>query len=276
MTGHGPSGLEGAADKARWAHACLAAHYGEPRPKERYDPLSELVMTILSQNTNDTNSGRAYEALRQRYPTWEDVLAAPTHDLAAAIHVGGLANVKAPRIQRILAQVESEHGRLTLDALADLSPDEARRYLLSLPGVGPKTAACVLLFSLEKPALPVDTHVHRVALRLGLIPRKAGAEQAHALLEALLPPEAYYTFHLLMIQHGRTLCKAARPLCDACPLATDCDHLCDQSAPPLARSDASPGADASPRAVRARRGFTRARGSATMALTQPAIASCVV
>ena len=223
MTAEGQGGSQ-VADKVRWVQDRLQAHYGAPPLKERYDPLSELIMTILSQNTNDTNSGRAYEALRRRYASWEHVLAAPVEDVAEAIRVGGLANIKAPRIQQILAQVQAEQGCLSLDALADEPVEEARRYLLSLNGVGPKTAACVLLFSLRKPALPVDTHVHRVSLRVGLIPHKATAEQAHALLEALVPPADYYPFHLLMIQHGRTLCKAARPQCDACPLAPACDY----------------------------------------------------
>jgi endonuclease-3 len=211
--------------KTHWVHGELLAYYGEPERKTRRDPLSELVLTILSQNTSDANSGRAYRSLRRQYADWNELLSAPTEEVADAIRVGGLANVKAPRIQGILGQLRDERGQLDLDFLDDMPMAEARSYLLGLHGVGPKTAACVLLFSLGRPALPVDTHVHRVALRVGLIPESASAEKAHTLLEALLPEEDYYAFHLLMIRHGRTLCKASSPLCDQCPLAGRCDYV---------------------------------------------------
>jgi len=199
-------------------------HYGAPSLKERRDPLSELIVTILSQNTADVNTERAYAALKQRFPTWEDALAAPVGALAEAIHVAGLANIKAPRIHRILVDLKEERGRLDLGFLADQPVAEARRYLTALHGVGPKTAACVLLFSLHKPALPVDTHVHRVARRVGLVPARASAEQTQDLLEAMLPPNLYYPFHLNMIRHGRTLCLASRPRCSSCPLLPICDY----------------------------------------------------
>jgi len=215
---------ESAGGLAQRLHAALLAHYGVPAPKERRDPLSELVVTILSQNTSDTNTARAYAELRHRFPTWEAVRDAPAEAVADAIRVGGLANVKAPRIKRILDELYQERGELSLDFLADLDTDEARHYLESMDGVGPKTAACVLLFSLHKPAMPVDTHVHRVALRIGLVPPGTSAEKAHTLLEELLPPEAYYPFHLNMIRHGRTICHAARPDCDACPLGAFCAY----------------------------------------------------
>jgi endonuclease III len=210
--------------KALHVHQLLLAYYGEPIPKEQRDPLSELVLTILSQNTADVNTSRAYASLRARYPRWEDVLAAPTVEVAASIHIGGLANIKAPRIQRILRQLQTERSQLDLGFLDALSVPAAREYLLALEGVGPKTAACVLLFSLHKPALPVDTHVHRVACRVGLVPDRSTAEQANVILEALLPPDTYYPFHLNVIRHGRTLCKASRPRCALCPLAGDCDY----------------------------------------------------
>ena len=208
--------------RALRAHALLLNHYGEPALKEKRPPLDELVMTILSQNTNDTNSGRAFQALRRQFPTWQEVLAAPTDQVAEAIRVGGLANIKAPRIQAILCKLQQERGELNLGFLDDLPLDEARDYLNALPGVGPKTTACVLLFALHRPAMPVDTHVHRIALRLELVPPKTSAEKAHTLLEALIPPELYYPFHLNFILHGRTLCKASRPLCDQCPLTSEC------------------------------------------------------
>jgi len=153
-------------------HRRLLDYYGEPTLKERRDPLSELVVTILSQNTADVNTDRAYRALQQRFPAWEEVLAAPVEELAEAIRVAGLANIKAPRIRRILEDLQAEQGRLDLGFLEAMTVDEAKTYLMRLHGVGPKTAACVLLFSLHKPALPVDTHVLRVSRRVGLVPRR--------------------------------------------------------------------------------------------------------
>lgn len=213
-------------DRAQRIFQTLEAYYGTPAPKERRDPLSELIVTILSQNTADVNTGRAYRRLREQFPSWEQVLAAPTAQVAAAVQVAGLSQIKAPRIQAILRHLLQERGSLSLDFLADLPAAEGRRYLTSLYGVGPKTAACVLLFSLHKPALPVDTHVHRVARRLGLVPPKASAEKASTLLESLIPEALYYPFHLLFIQHGRTLCKAQRPDCPSCPLKSDCPWFC--------------------------------------------------
>lgn len=214
--------------QALLAYVRLLNHYGEPALKPQKPPLDELIQTILSQNTSDANSDRAYASLRAAFPTWEAVRAADTDALAEAIRVGGLGRIKAPRIQQILAHLEQERGSATLDFLDEMPLEDARAYLLGLPGVGPKTAACVLLFSLHKPALPVDTHVFRVSRRLGLVPAKASAEQAHALLEALIPPTLYYPFHLLLIQHGRTLCSAQRPKCDACPLADRCPYLTEK------------------------------------------------
>ena len=211
-------------------HQMLLAAYGQPQLKEQRDPLSELVLTILSQNTADVNTSRAYASLRRRFANWDDVLAAPTEQVADAIRIGGLADIKAPRIQAILKQLREERGALDLGFLADLPLDEARAYLISLHGVGPKTAACVLLFALRRPALPVDTHVHRVALRVGLVPPKASADKAHALLEAQLPPEAYYPFHLNVIRHGREVCNAQRPLCDDCVLSEVCDDYAGRQA----------------------------------------------
>jgi len=205
-------------------HARLLDYYGEPSPRERRDPLSELVVTILSQNTADVNTARAYRALRQRFPTWEEVLAAPVGELEDAIRVAGLANTKAPRIHRILEELQEERGGLDLGFLNHMSAEEAKAYLTGLHGVGPKTAACVLLFSLHIPALPVDTHVHRVSLRVGLVPPKSTPAKTEELLEAMLPPEVYYPFHLNVIRHGRTLCTAARPRCPECPLLSMCDY----------------------------------------------------
>ncbi|MHB9034326.1 MAG: endonuclease III domain-containing protein [Anaerolineae bacterium] len=209
---------------AMWVHQRLMDAYGMPTLKTRQDPLSELIQTILSQNTSDINTARSYAALRRCFPAWEDVLAADVEDITDAIRVGGLAQIKAPRIKAILHQLSSENGDLDLGLLGDMPIDQARSYLTRLHGVGSKTAACVLLFSLGKPALPVDTHVHRVSLRLGLVPPKSSAEQTQQLLESFLPQETYYPFHLNMIRHGRTCCSAAKPQCPCCVLQTRCEY----------------------------------------------------
>lgn len=212
------------AAKALDTHRRLLDYYGEPTLKERRDPLSELVVTILSQNTADVNTARAYRSLRERFGSWEEVLAAPVEALEGAIRVAGLANTKAPRIHRILEDLHAERGSLDLGFLNAMSTEEARDYLTALHGVGAKTAACVLLFALHKPALPVDTHVHRVSLRVGLVPPRTPPARAEELLEAMLPPETYYPFHLNVIRHGRTLCTAARPRCSECPLLPMCNY----------------------------------------------------
>jgi endonuclease-3 len=211
--------------KTQAAVLLLAQAYG-PRPfPGRGDPLGELVQTILSQSTSDLNSGRAYESLRARFPTWAAVLDAPVEEVYDAIRQAGLGNIKAPRIQGALASILQRTGGLSLNFLADLPLAEARAWLLGLDGVGPKTAACVLMFALGMPALPVDTHVHRVSLRLGLIAPRVSAERAHALLESALEPAQVYPFHLHMIRHGRLVCHARGPDCGRCPLAGVCDYV---------------------------------------------------
>jgi len=217
-----PQERESVRSRALWVYGALLDHYGEPERKAQRDPLSELIVTIISQNTADVNTARAYGRLRERFPTWEEALDAGPEEIAEVIQVAGLSRIKAPRIHRILADLAEERGELSLDFLEELSPQEAREYLTSLYGVGPKTAACVLLFSLHKPALPVDTHVHRVALRLGLLPEGTTAEGAEVLLEEALPPALYYPFHLLFIRHGREICRAQRPQCGRCPVREAC------------------------------------------------------
>ena len=198
--------------------ARLAPVYGWPRHTPSGDPLSELILTVLSQNTADTNSGRAFNAMLRRYASWKAVAEAPGDELIDTIRLGGLAPQKGPRIQAILRAVFERSADGDLSFLSSMPLEEARSWLRSLPGVGPKTAACVLLFSLGLPALPVDTHVERVAKRLGLIAEKATAEQAHQLLEAVVAPADYYPFHMLLIKHGRRTCAARRPACGRCPL----------------------------------------------------------
>ena len=188
-----------------------------------HDPVTELVLTLLSQNTSDTNSGRAFQRLLQRYPDWGAVLTAPVSEIEDAIRPGGLAKTKAPRIQALLAQLRERLGPdWDASRLADMPIDDAKTWLTSLPGVGPKTAACVLLFSLGRHALPVDTHVHRVAQRLGLIGPKTSALAAHDRLEAQLPPDRYYDFHVALIRHGRRVCHARQPRCRDCVLRNRC------------------------------------------------------
>lgn len=204
----------------------LAATYG-PRPWRRHlPPVDELVATILSQHTSDTNTERAFASMRARFPTWSEVIVAPTSEVADAIRSGGLANQKAPRIQAVLEEILVRYGSFDLDSLAARSVTEARAELTALHGVGPKTASCVLLFSLGMPAMPVDTHVHRVTRRLGLIDDKLSAEAAHATLEALLGGgrDQVYAFHMHLIGHGRSVCTARRPYCERCSLAGQCDY----------------------------------------------------
>ena len=200
----------------------LRRAHGPLEPPRRLDPLEELVLTILSQNTSDVNRDRAFAALRRRFPTWEAVAAAPEPEVVEAIRPGGLANTKGPRVQAILREIERREGRLDLSWMAGASDTDVTDYLLSLPGVGPKTAACVLAFSLGRPALPVDTHVHRVAARLGLLEPRTTAARAHEVLAALVPARLRLPLHVALIRHGRTLCKAGRPLCEGCPLLELC------------------------------------------------------
>jgi len=215
--------------KVRAIHKLLLKAYGEPE-RSLMDAVSTLICTILSQNTNDNNRDRAYTALRGKFPAWEQVRDAPTRQVIAAIRSAGLANQKGPRIQHVLRRITDEcksRGvpELNIDFLADLPVDQAKVWLMSLDGVGPKTAAIVLLFSLNRPAFPVDTHVHRVTTRLGLISEGTSAEKAHGILEALVPPEWYYAFHLNLIAHGRAVCKAQRPRCEICTLQRHCDYF---------------------------------------------------
>jgi len=209
-----------------WIYERLAEAYGLPEWRPTGDALGELVATILSQHTSDVNSERAYKQLRARFPTWEAVRDAPVEDVAEAIRSGGLAEVKAERIRRILDLLTERLGGapLTLDSLATLPMEEADAYLRALPGVGPKTAACVLLFALGKPAFPVDTHVWRVTRRLGLIGAKVSATAAHIVLERVIPPAWRYAMHINLIRHGRRVCTAQRPACERCPLRAGCAY----------------------------------------------------
>jgi len=202
----------------------LYQKYGEPHWRQPLPPLDELISTILSQNTNDGNRDRAFESLRQRFPTWEAVRDAPLAEVIDAIRMAGLAQQKAPRIQAVLRAITEQRGRLDLDFLRERDAEEALRWLRQFKGVGPKTAAIVVLFSLNKPAFPVDTHIHRVTRRLGLIPNSASAEQAHQLLGELFEASEYASAHLNIIRLGREICQARKPKCPICPLQDECAY----------------------------------------------------
>lgn len=198
--------------------------YGRPVLSPRYPPVDELVYTILSQNTADVNTDRTFAALKARFPRWAEVRDAPVAAIEETIALGGLAHTKAPRIKAVLEAVSERTGEPDLAELDGLTDAEAEAYLRGLPGIGPKTAACVLLFALERPVMPVDTHVYRVARRLGLIDVKTSAERAHPELTALAGPKAedVYAAHVDLVRHGRRVCRARRPACGQCPLAGLC------------------------------------------------------
>ncbi|MBV9282190.1 MAG: endonuclease III [Chloroflexi bacterium] len=225
-TAQSPPSTRPAILASRAAHISqrLKKEYGPVPRGKAHHPTDSLIHTILSQHTADRNSGAAFAALQRRYATWQEVAAAPTRELASTIRSAGLANVKAVRIQEALRTLEDRFDSMDLDFLKQLPLDEARRVLLSLPGVGAKTAACVLLFSCDLPALPVDTHVHRVSRRLGLIGPRVTAEAAHAELQALIPPEDVYDFHVNLIRHGRLVCRAREPRCGECVLQSVCEY----------------------------------------------------
>lgn len=208
---------------AKTVNRRLLSTYGHAVWREPLPPLSELISTILSQNTNDVNRDHAFEALRRRFPTWEDVRDARQVEVVKAIRSAGLANQKGPRIQAILRGITAERGDLDLEFLRQMPPAEVRRWLLKFKGVGPKTAAIVMLFSLDMPAFPVDTHVFRVTGRLGLRPENVTVEEAHNLLEGLFPPDSYVDAHLNLIHHGRQICLARRPRCPECVLRDVCN-----------------------------------------------------
>lgn len=215
-------------ERAARIHQTLLDFYGYPEWRDPLPPIDELVSTILSQNTNDSNRDRAFLALRQRFSTWEDVRDAKPDSVIEAIRPAGLANLKGPRIQQVLREITEQRGSLELGFLAEMDVDVARQWLMSFKGVGPKTAAIVLLFSLSKPAFPVDTHIYRVTGRLGLRPVRMNPDQTHPYLESLFSPDAYYALHLNLIHLGREICQARKPKCPDCPLSISCDYYHDR------------------------------------------------
>lgn len=213
----------------RAIHDALLSFYPETRSmlleSSRGSPLNVLVATILSQSTNDILSSRAFAALRQAFPDWNSVLAADPMEVERVLAIGGLQREKTKKIRATLSRIREDFGRIALDPLAGWTVDRMYGYLTSLPGVGPKTAACVIGFGLGKPAFPVDTHVHRIVTRLGLVPPKTSAEKAQKALEAVIPPEIKMPLHVLMIRHGREICVPKNPHCDICPLRSACAPL---------------------------------------------------
>ena len=200
----------------------LSNQYGKRTWKITPDPVAVLVQTILSQNTSDTNSDKAFASLTTTFHTWERLASAPIPAIADSIRNGGLAEVKSRYIQQALHHIREKRGEIKLDFLKQLTMENARKWLTALPGVGTKTANCVLLFSLGMPALPVDTHVFRVAKRLGLASAASTIEQVQIKLEKMVPKDDVYSFHVLLIEHGRKTCKAQRPLCKVCGLKDIC------------------------------------------------------
>ncbi len=207
----------------------LEAVYGVAKWRPTQDPVDELVACILSQHTSDVNSLRAFDDLKRRYPEWQSVIDAPTEELTTVIRRGGLANSKAPRIQAVLSRLNADHGRVSLDSLYTLNDIDARAYLMSLPGVGPKTAAIVLCFAMGRNVMPVDTHIFRVSWRLGLIEKRIGEAKAHDALQAMVPDELTYRYHVALITHGRRVCKAPIPRCGECILKDVCRWKANES-----------------------------------------------
>ena len=210
-------------ERALDVHNRLMDKFGEPIWRNPLPAIDELVSTILSQNTNDVNRDRGFDTLRAKFPTWEEVRDAPENEVIEAVRIAGLANQKGPRIQKVLRQISDERGELDIEFLKEMPLDEAHGWLTRFKGVGPKTAALVLLFSLGMSSFPVDTHIYRVTGRIGLRPVKMTVEQAHPYLEEIFPPETYYAGHLNIIRLGREICKARKPACTACPLVEICD-----------------------------------------------------
>jgi endonuclease-3 len=209
---------------ARAIHQRLLEIFSSPDWGAPLPPLDELVSTILSQNTNDANRDRAFKALRRQFPTWEAVRDAAPGEVVAAIRPAGLANQKGPRIQAVLREITAQRGALDLEFLRQWPAEQVHDWLLSFKGVGPKTTAIVLLFSLGKPAFPVDTHIYRVTGRLGLRPAEMNVELAHEYLARLFLPETYGPAHLNLIRLGREVCQARKPNCPACPVQDLCEY----------------------------------------------------
>lgn len=203
----------------------LTQVYGELDWSRNQDGMDELVSCILSQSTNDTNRDRAFARLKSHYESWEAVRISDLDELVEVIRPAGLANQKAPRIQDVLAAIYQTAGEYSIDFLDQMSIDVAKDWLVSLKGIGPKTAAIVLCFAYGRPAFPVDTHIYRVSKRIGFLPEKLSANDAHPVMEAMVPATDYYQFHIQLIQHGRDTCHARKPSCELCCISAHCDYF---------------------------------------------------
>jgi endonuclease-3 len=211
-------------EKIRKVIQLLKKKYGEHNYGGRGDPIDALVETILSQNTTDKNSSRAFANLKKTYPSWESVLKADARSIKKTIHSGGLPGIKARRIKHVLGEIKKRRGRLNLDFLREIPADEATAFLRSIKGIGPKTAAVLLIFRFNKPVMPLDTHNLRVAKRLGIIPRKMSSEKAHELMNQLVPDKEKKSLHINFIIHGRTVCTARNPKHEICVLRNLCNY----------------------------------------------------
>ena len=213
--------------KAKYAPVAVALTevYGELDWSRNQDGMDELISCILSQSTNDTNRDRGFSRLKDRFPDWEAVRFADLDELIDTIRPAGLANQKAPRIQNVLQVIYEETGEYSIDFLNELTVEDAKSWLVSLKGIGPKTAAIVLCFAYGRPAFPVDTHIFRVSKRIGFLPEKLSADDGHPVMEAIVPPADYYQFHIQLIQHGRDTCHARKPACERCAIAAHCDFF---------------------------------------------------
>ena len=211
----------------------LRAVYGNPKPERGLDPLDVLIETILSQSTSNINSGRAFENLKKRFPTWEQARRARVTSIEAAIRSGGLARQKSVRIKNLLNEIYRQRGSLDLSFLRSVPLDEARRFLASFKGIGPKTVACTLLFACNRPVFPIDTHIFRIARRLALIPERCSDEQAHETMERMIPASRYFEVHINLIRHGRRVCRPSDPLCEECCLVEYCRYYDARSLRPV-------------------------------------------
>lgn len=216
--------LEKRQEKYKIIARLLIQAYGYPEWRQHLPPVDELVCTILSQATSDINRDKGFEGLKAKFSDWESVRDAPVEEIRKAIHSAGLSNMKAPRIKQALEYITDSVGEINLDFLEEMDVKAAREWLTEIEGIGLKTASIIMLFCYNKPAFPVDTHVHRVMRRLGLIDEKTDATKAHYLMEQIAPPNNYYADHLNIIRHGREVCKAQRPRCEQCFLRPYCNY----------------------------------------------------
>ena len=216
--------------RTAWYVRKLEEHFGEPVWKGRRSPVDSLIKTVLSQSTNDRNRDRAYDELRRRFPTWAEVAAADPQDIAEAIRVAGLANQKSVRIRDILRWLAQHNGGFELDNLCEMDIQQALEWLGHLKGIGVKTLAVVLMFACGRDVFPVDTHVHRIVRRLGLVPENADPVKTFWQMAELVPPGKSYSFHMNLLKLGRTICKARNPDCQACPLRQNCQYFAQSAA----------------------------------------------